>query len=43
MMKAWVTLMDKIEYFWDVLTHNILGVVLGRFLPFDFSFCCGCH
>lgn len=23
-MKAWVTLMDKIEYFWDVLTHNIL-------------------
>lgn len=35
-MKAWVTLMDTTEYFWDVLTHDISGVVLSRFLSFDF-------
>lgn len=28
--------MGKPQHFWDVLTHAILGVVLGRFLSFDF-------
>lgn len=30
--------MGKPQHFWDVLTHAILGVVLGRFLSFDFLF-----
>lgn len=35
-LEAWVILMEKPQHFWDVLAHAILGVVLGKFLSFDF-------
>lgn len=35
-LEAWVILMDKPQHFWDVLAHAIVGLVLGKFLSFDF-------